>query len=118
MKTITLFLFMCISPVFACSDSWTSTDKVTHFGVGFTLGAVGTAVTTKWYWGTGLGVAAGTMKELADHDTPGNHFCWKDWTWTAAGAFLGSQTCRLAVKVDRISRANKVFEASLRVLDF
>ena len=64
----------------ACKDSWTGKDKVKHFGACIVLAVICPIVA----------VAVAVAKEMYDHHTIGNHWCWKDIVADVAGVVLGT----------------------------
>ena len=79
-------------------DSWWSRDKFQHF-----LGSMmSTTFVALWLqrqqhmarqnskeWGVAFTITLGIGKEVKDHFTPGNHFCWKDLCWDIGGIITG-----------------------------
>lgn len=63
-----------------CNDQWTSKDKALHFGVCLVLAAICPLVA----------IVLAIIKEVYDHHTIGNHWCWKDIVADAVGVALGS----------------------------
>ena len=63
-----------------CNDSWTSKDKVKHFGVCLVLAGICPIVA----------VVVAVAKEVSDARTEGNHWCWKDIVADVVGIALGT----------------------------
>ena len=63
-----------------CNDSWTGKDKVKHFGVCLVLASICPIVA----------VVVAVAKEVHDHHTIGNHWCWKDLVADVVGVVLGT----------------------------
>ena len=105
-RLLPLLLLLLASPAaaqegtpdaYGVDQSWTSRDKLYHFGVS----AVGAAATyslaravgvKRWpavAISVGLVGAAGVMREVQDVRTPSKHFSKKDLLWDAAGITIG-----------------------------
>lgn len=91
--TIISALLACAS--FAASaqtvDTWTSADKGKHLVVSGAIGAAATVATDSKAWGTGLCVAVGAAKELADSRSTAHTASWKDLAADAIGCAIGAQ---------------------------
>ncbi len=104
---VCFLLFLLISfPVFAadppdslsvCRDSWTGRDKLSHFTLSFFLTVSSSVVIHReaktdhfLLPAAGIAAGAGVAKEIRDSVTPGNHFCFKDLVWDAAGILVAA----------------------------
>jgi hypothetical protein len=87
-----------------CVDGWLSADKLTHAGCGAIAGSFYRGLKLPW-WGALIGVGlVASMKEGADSQTDGNHWCWKDWTCTMLGGGFAIGMIEVAVHLDRRDR--------------
>ena len=64
----------------SCNDNWKGKDKIKHFGVCLALAVICPIVA----------VVVAVAKEVYDHHTIGNHWCWKDIVADVAGIAVGS----------------------------
>ncbi|MBN8705140.1 MAG: DUF2279 domain-containing protein [Bacteroidetes bacterium] len=105
-KLFGLFLFLFAFPFCASaqngqelanttSDSWLGDDKIKHVTLSYVLTVAGTVVIKKETQSPNpeIPAAAGVLllgigKEIRDSFQPGNHFCFKDLVWDAAGLLL------------------------------
>lgn len=82
------------------------TDKVAHFGVGFTASAVTTSLCQRYnikhpvIIGIGVGTLLGIGKEVYDAQTNKGVCDWKDAGATIFGSALGSITVRISIPLN------------------
>ncbi|MFT3713117.1 MAG: hypothetical protein QM817_36140 [Archangium sp.] len=79
-------------------DPWLGPDKALHFsfsaGIAITAYAGSMLITddarVRFALSSGIAIAAGTVKELADLAGILGHPSWKDFAWDLAGTFFGA----------------------------
>lgn len=98
-----LYVRLCLLPCVWLShesqaDEWSGRDKASHFVATAALSAVLTASSKRPAVGFWTGVAAGAAKEVWDKRHPDHQASGKDFVWSVAGAYVGTQGGRWLLK--------------------
>ncbi|SIT46915.1 conserved exported hypothetical protein [Paraburkholderia piptadeniae] len=87
------------------SDSWTGSDKLTHFAVSAPFGALGAYLARDTQhpvvYGTSIGTVPGLLKEIVDGTCRTSGFSYKDLTADALGALTGALLGNWAITYSR-----------------
>ncbi|MBN3766484.1 hypothetical protein [Burkholderia sp. Ac-20365] len=94
------------------SDSWTGTDKLTHFAVSAPFGALGAYLTRDTehpvVYGTLIGTVPGLAKEIFDGTCSTDGFSYKDLAADALGALTGSVLTHWVITYNRTARSTTI----------
>ena len=92
-------LLLVATPPLRAADDFFSRDKALHFGfstaIAFGLGVAFSEademdIREPLVPAFSITLSLGLVKEIRDSFKPGNHFCWMDLFWDAAGAGAGT----------------------------
>ena len=90
-KAPVMAFMLLITPCVSQADEWTGQDKALHFGAGLVIASVVSIAAENEATGFWTAVAVGASKELWDSKQPDHEASFKDFAWSAVGAYLGAR---------------------------